>query len=96
MSNSASLGLPPHLDIAAAGPLRDRLLALRGRDLELDGSAVVRMGALCLQVLLAASRSWRKDGFRFRIVDPSHGLCEALRQMGAAPALPRTQGEQNS
>jgi chemotaxis protein CheX len=93
MANSASLALPAHLDIAAAGPLKDRILAHRGRDLELDGSSVVRLGALCLQVLLAASRSWRRDGHIFRIVDPSHGLCEALRQMGAAPSLPKSQGE---
>jgi chemotaxis protein CheX len=82
-----TLRLAPHLDMPAASLLRGQLLRLRGHDVELDGSAVMRLGALCLQVLLSAARTWRQEGRAFRIIEPSRGLTEGLRQLGAAPAL---------
>ena len=74
----ARLSLAPILDLSAAVPLRALLLAHRGQDLELDGSAVVRVGGQCLQVLLAAKRSWAAEGHRIRLLHPSDACGEAL------------------
>jgi anti-anti-sigma regulatory factor len=51
---AASLILADCLDLTAAAPLKAQLLAARGTPLSLDASAVRRIGAQCLQVLLAA------------------------------------------
>jgi chemotaxis protein CheX len=77
------LSLPPILDLKAAAPLRDALLALRGNDVTLDGAEVQRLGGQCLQVLLAARAAWETDGYRFEIHGPSSDLADALTLMGA-------------
>jgi len=87
-----ALVLPAHLDLAAAAPLKAALLARRGGDLTLDGSSVSRLGALCLQVLLAAAATWRSDGRAFEVSSPSPGLEEGLLRMGARDMLLGGQG----
>jgi chemotaxis protein CheX len=74
----AAMSLAPVLDFAAAVPLRDDLLAQRGQDLELDAAAVSRVGGQCLQVLLAAQRSWTADGRAFRLINVSDACRDAL------------------
>lgn len=78
-----SLPLPARLDLKAAAPLRDALLAVRGAPVTLDGSAVIHLGASGLQVLLAAAETWRAEGLDFQVIDPSAAFQEGLRQMGA-------------
>ena len=79
----AVLRLRQQLDLNAAAPLAAELLALRGSDLEVDASAVRRMGALCLQVLLSARASWRDDGFAFAITGVSAEFTAVLDLLGA-------------
>lgn len=76
--------LPESLDLRAVAELRDGLTARKGADLDLDGSAVTRLGAGCLQQLLAAWRSWTAEGRALRIVRPSEALLKNLSTMGAA------------
>lgn len=64
------LVLPAVLDIQSAEALRVQLLGARGRPLTIDGSAVERLGGLCLQVLLSARRTWTADG-QDLVVDPA-------------------------
>ncbi len=45
------------------------------------------MGALCLQVLLAAGKAWREDGHDFQIADPSLPFLDAVRLMAAGQHL---------
>lgn len=71
------------LDLKAAAPLRDEILAARGGALRLDASRVQRLGGLCLQVLLSAQRTWQVDGASLRIADPSPEFQEALTLFGA-------------
>jgi chemotaxis protein CheX len=80
----AQIVLPEALDMRAAQPLRDQLAAARGASAELDGSGVRRLGALGLQVLLAAERQWRADGHELRLVDPSPDLRAGLKLLGVA------------
>jgi chemotaxis protein CheX len=81
------ISLPPVLDLAAAGTLQASLLAMRGKPACLDASEVQRMGALCLQVLLAARSTWANDGQPFSITRPSPGFTEATTLMAAGILL---------
>ncbi|CAN5263900.1 STAS domain-containing protein [soil metagenome] len=58
----AQVILPAVLDLQHAEPLRAELLGLRGQSVTVDGSAVERLGGLCLQVLISAQQSWAADG----------------------------------
>ncbi len=76
--------LPAVLDLKEAGPLAASLLARRGAPLVLDGSSVERVGAQCLQVLLAAQQTWQADQQAFQIATPSAAFTEALAAFGAS------------
>ena len=75
------------LDLNAAAPLRERLLAQRGSAVVVDASKVERIGGQCLQVLLSARQSWQCDGMAFSITRASHNFASAIRQMGFAADL---------
>ena len=62
---------------------RPRILALRGRDVEVDASAVERVGAQCLQVLLSARATWDADGAAFAVVQASDEFTSTLALLGA-------------
>ena len=80
----ASIALADSLDMTAAAPLAAQLLAVRGGPINLDASAVRRVGGQCLQVLLAAQAAWAAEGFAFDVVDPSTEFSDGLALMGAA------------
>ncbi len=75
------------LDLAAAAPLQADLLAARGQDLEVDASAVQRLGGPCLQVLLAARLAWQADGRMLQVREPSGAFADVVAVMGAGPLL---------
>jgi chemotaxis protein CheX len=82
-----TLVLDPVLDLKASGPLRVALLERRGRPLSVDASGVERLGGLCLQVLLAADRTWAEDACAFDIAARSTAFDDALAQFGASEML---------
>ena len=84
------LVLADSLDLTAAAPLAAELLAARGKPATLDASGVQRLGAQCLQVLLAARALWSSDGQPWRLVDPSPEFADAVALMGC-PHLATTQ-----
>ena len=79
--------LAPVLDLKAAAPLADELIALRGTDITIDGTGVQRVGAQCLQVLLAARRTWAADRAEFVIVAASEHLQATATLLGTSAAL---------
>ena len=81
------LQLAAILDLKAAGPLAAAFLARRGADVTVDAKEVQRLGAQCLQVLLAAQASWREDRHLLRVQAPSAELRAALELFGAASGL---------
>lgn len=81
--SAAIVRLGQVLDLNAAAPLAHELLALRGRDLEVDASAVERLGAQCVQVLLSARATWDADGAAFAVVSPSSEFTSTLALLGA-------------
>jgi chemotaxis protein CheX len=74
--------LPGILDFTAAKPLWESLTAARGQALALDASEVERLGAPCLQVLLAAKSAWAADNTEFHIAAPSPAFVAAASTMG--------------
>jgi chemotaxis protein CheX len=79
--------LPANLDLLAASPLKEEIAAQVGNKLVLDGSGVERLGAQCLQVLLAARAKWRAEKNLFSVASPSAVLSEHLQMLGAADLL---------
>lgn len=79
---SAALVLVARLDLSAAKPLHAALLARRGGDLVLDAGGVTHLGALGLQLLLSAARSWRRAGHRLAILPRTPAFDDALRLFG--------------
>ena len=80
----ASVTLPAVLDLQQAGPLRDELLALRGQPVIVDGSAVERLGGLCLQVLISAQQTWARDGLSLVIDEVSESFANQWNAFGAS------------
>ena len=79
----ASFALPAVLDLTAALPLRDALLArLRDGDLAVQAEAVERVSTPCLQVLAAAAAMARQRGSEFKLDHPSTVLVEAIEDLG--------------
>jgi chemotaxis protein CheX len=80
------LELPSRLDLLAADELAEALEHLRDTPLEIVASGVTHVGALCLQVLLAARLQWTRDGVVFRLVEVSEAFAEGVGRLGVAPA----------
>lgn len=78
--------LPDRLDTATAPGLADALRGRAGTALALEGAAVQTVGALGIQVLVAAARQWHQDGQAFCLENPSDALLEGCRWLGVAPA----------
>jgi chemotaxis protein CheX len=81
MTQSA-LQLAEALDLVAAKPLAQLLLERRGASIVIDASAVQRVGAQCVQVLLSAASTWTADGHSLAIVNRSPGFVEGLELLG--------------
>jgi chemotaxis protein CheX len=81
---SQMLVLDPVLDLNAAAPLQAAFLECRGESLNVDAKEVQRLGGLCLQILLAARRSWSDAGLTLAISGRSAAFDEALALFGAA------------
>ncbi len=79
------LELPARLDLLAADELAEALEHLRDTPLEVIASGVTHVGALCLQVLLAARLQWARDGVTFRIIDGSDAFASGLARLGLSP-----------
>lgn len=80
---TAAIVLPSVLDIQQAEPLRAELLALRGQPVVIDAGAVERLGGLCLQVLIAARRTWEADGATIAITPASEAFAQQWTTFGA-------------
>lgn len=80
---SAVIVLAANLDIQQAEPLKADLLALRGTPVAVDASGVERLGGLCLQVLLAARKTWAADGQGFDIAPASDAFTTQWNAFGA-------------
>lgn len=74
--------LPDCLDSAAAGTIKEMLLAQRGNALTVDASQVRRVGVQSLQVLVAAAADWQRNGLNYRLENPSREFLETIALIG--------------
>lgn len=86
-----SIKLGSVLDLAASDNLREKFLEASASvvDLEVDGSAVDRVGTACLQVLLSAAKTMRSRGGRFSMRQTSPALRAGMIDLGLQDELMR-------
>lgn len=77
-----TLALAPRLDLMHAEHACTEIRACAGQDLVLDAGRVTHLGALGLQILLAAARSWRDAGLALTIAPRSTAFDDALVLFG--------------
>jgi chemotaxis protein CheX len=82
--------LDARLDLRAATVLAGTIRDHDGSPLGIDAGQVQHLGALCLQILLAAAASWRARGLPLSITPRSQAFDAALRQFGIAPKQVRS------
>ena len=76
------LKLPQTLDVAAARAVREDLLGRRGTETTVDVSDVERIGALGIELLIAAQRQWRKDDRVLKLVGVTDTVADAFKDLG--------------
>lgn len=74
--------LPERFDSAAASGVLDEFKRHRGNALTVDASAVRRVGAQGLQILLSATRTWQSDGHALSLENASAELMDAAQLLG--------------
>lgn len=85
IASAKTYALSEVLDLKAALPLAEGLLAQRGSELMIDASRVERLGAQSLQILLSAISTWHADGLSIEFVDPSEPFMQGLALFGIDP-----------
>ncbi|MCB1356346.1 MAG: anti-sigma factor antagonist [Maritimibacter sp.] len=81
----ATLELPARLDLKSAEPLKNEILAQRGHGLALDAGKVEHLGAIGLQLIRSAARSWAEDGHVLAFVGASNDLADQMVLLGFTP-----------
>jgi chemotaxis protein CheX len=76
------LKLPQTLDVAAVRAVQQDLLGRRGTDTTVDATDVERIGALGIELLIAAERQWRKDDRVLKLVGISDTVTDAFNDLG--------------
>lgn len=84
-SKPARIRLSERLDQKAAIALARDLRERRGVDLGLDLSATTHVGTLAIQTILAAARSWARDGRSLELVNVSDACIDQLGLLGFTP-----------
>lgn len=86
-SEQQRFDLPERLDSTFARDLYDQIDAHKGSDLSVNGESVVKIGGLCLQVLLSAQDEWRRHDHAFHIHTPSETLSDLMTAIGREDIL---------
>jgi chemotaxis protein CheX len=77
-----TISLAAVLDLNEAAALRGRLMGLRGSNVVVDASSVERVGALCVQVIMAAARTWDEDKLSFTFSKVSDAFQKTMQLIG--------------
>ena len=86
-SGTATLALPPILDLTAAAAVLENFLTRRGKPLSVNAAEVQRLGGQCLQVLLCARAAWAADEQELRLDSCSEEFLAALDLLGVPPKI---------
>ena len=76
------ISLAAVLDLNEASTLRGKLVGLRGSNVVVDASAVERAGTLCIQVIMAAAKTWDKDKMSFTFSKVSDAFQKTMQLIG--------------
>jgi chemotaxis protein CheX len=77
-----TISLAAVLDLNEASALRGKLMGLRGGNVVVDASGVERVGALCVQVIMAAAKTWDEDKLSFTFSKVSDAFQKTLQLIG--------------
>lgn len=78
----STLKLSPVLDLNQASVLHGKLKELRGKPVTVDASEVERVGAQCVQILMAGIKAWEADGKQFTFSKASEAFDKTLKLIG--------------
>ena len=81
----AVVHLSERLDMQNARPLAAAILDQAGQDLELDASNVAHFGALGIQVVRSAAKSWARSGHSLVISGLSNDCADQIQLLGFSP-----------
>lgn len=87
MDDMHTLRLPEAFDRKAIAQFAPTLMGHRGDDAALDASAVNRMGALAVELLIAARKQWQADGKALTILNASPAFLACLADIGASSEM---------
>ena len=73
------------LDVSAASDLHAAFVAQPAGDVVLDLSGVAQLGALCLQVCVAAAKTLQAQGHRLEVVNTPDSILAQMQSMGFTP-----------
>jgi chemotaxis protein CheX len=76
------ISLAAVLDLNEASTLRGKLVGLRGNNVVIDASAVERAGTLCIQVIMAAAKTWDEDKMSFTFSKVSDAFQKTMQLIG--------------
>lgn len=82
----ALVQVPPRLKGTEAATLKSCLAEHRGRPVAVDFARVTQLGTQCLQVLLAARKTWQDEQTSFEIRNLTDEVRDSLRICGVAPS----------
>ncbi len=80
--SEAVVKLDARLDMANAGALAQKILEHADGDLTLDASEVTHFGAMGLQVVRAAAKSWHQSGHKLSMTGISIDCADQLQLLG--------------
>lgn len=81
-AQSNDLKLAAILDLNEASELRGKLVSMRGSAIEIDASGVDRVGAQCMQVLMAGAKAWEEDKHSFSFAKASEAFLKTAQLIG--------------
>ncbi|ENN84047.1 hypothetical protein RHSP_71497 [Rhizobium freirei PRF 81] len=77
-----TISLAAVLDLNEASTLRGKLMGMRGSNVVIDASSVERIGALCMQVIMAAAKTWDEDKLSFTFSKVSDAFQKTMQMIG--------------
>lgn len=85
---SREVNLSSSLLSSSSIELWDILNAVQSQNIVLNMSKVENLGGQCLEMIIAAERSWKKSGLNFEIVNASDAFLRDVKFLGAMNILP--------
>ncbi len=80
--NGTTLLLESKLDLRSVEALKSAILETRGHDLTLDAGQVTQIGALSVQVIRSAAKTWAGDDKTLQFINASNECEDQMNLLG--------------